>query len=101
MYQAQLYAVQSELVRSAERGPEDTAVTVSVSPTFFRAEITDSNRSAGDEGSATDCRPVCNDTRSHLADRADQRKKVATRDGTKGLGFTKCVVVKNSTGKLF
>ena len=31
-----------ELVRSAEPGAEDTAVTVSVTPTIFRAEITGS-----------------------------------------------------------
>ena len=29
-----------------------------MTPTFFRAEITDSNRPAGDEGSVTDCRPA-------------------------------------------
>src|SRR5262245_5698092 len=46
-----------ELVRSAERGPEDTAATVSVMPTFFRAEITGSKGLLATWGAPPVCRP--------------------------------------------
>jgi hypothetical protein len=47
---------------------------------FFCAEITGSERSAGDVGSAAGLPTRANNTRSHLHDRADQEKKVAGRD---------------------
>src|SRR4029079_15248189 len=84
--QAQPYAVRIELVCSAERGPEDTAVTVSVTPTIFRAEITGSKGLVVTRGAPPVCRPALTIHDQARRSRAEPEKELRDTTGTKSFG---------------